>query len=68
MEVQAQGLELLFMQYFEVYDDAASSIEKFNYIKYLDTLINGCLEDEFQQYVYTNDIKSVEQLNKFIIN
>lgn len=64
-EIHSQGLELLFTPYYAVYEDAASSIVKYNFIIYLQTLIQGCLEDEFQQYIYNNDITSIKQLNQF---
>lgn len=63
-EMHSQGLEMLFLPYYEAYEGAADSLVKYSFIIYLQTLIQGCLEDEFQQYVYSNDITSVKQLNE----
>ncbi len=37
---------------------------KYQMINALNSLINGCLYDEFQRYVYSHDVGSVEELNE----
>lgn len=63
-EIHSQANELLFLPYYKAYGDAYTSIEKYQILVLLNTIINGCVYDEFQQYVYSNNISSVEELNK----
>ena len=65
-EICSQANELLFLPYFgEFYKaDTYSGIVKYQMINALSSLIDGCLYDEFQQYVYTHEISSVEELNE----
>lgn len=64
LEIHSQGLEMLFVPYFSAYGDAADSIVKYNFLIFLQTLLQGCLEDEFQQYIYSNDVTTVKELNE----
>ncbi len=65
-EICSQANELLFLPYFGRYykPDTYSGIVKYQMINALDSLIQGCLYDEFQQYVFSHDLKTVEEINE----
>jgi oligoendopeptidase F len=65
-EICSQANELLFLPYFQRYNraDAYSAILKNQMIDALSSMIDGCLYDEFQQYVFSHEIGSVEELNE----
>ncbi len=65
-EICSQANELLFLPYFQRYNraDAYSAILKNRMIDALSSMIDGCLYDEFQQYVFSHEIGSVEELNE----
>ncbi len=65
-EICSQANELLFLPYFSEYykPDTYTGIVKYQMINALSSLIQGCLYDEFQQYVYTHDLKTVEEINQ----
>jgi len=65
-EICSQANELLFLPYFSQYykTDAYNGIVKYQMINALYSMITGCLYDEFQQYVYANDVNTVEELNQ----
>lgn len=64
-EIHSQGLTLLFTEYsdelFGEYGDAFSRIILWNM---LDTIMDGCLYDEFQATVYQNPDMSLEEINR----
>lgn len=65
MEIHSQGFELLFMPYYkQVFGSNATSFQKYQLTVFLQILLQGCMEDEFQQYVYANNVESVSELNK----
>ncbi len=65
MEIHSQGFELLFMPYYkQVFGANAASFQKYQLTVFLQILLQGCMEDEFQQYVYANNVKSVSELNQ----
>jgi oligoendopeptidase F len=65
-EICSQGNEMLFLPYFNRYYklDTYNAVMKYQMINALNSLINGCLYDEFQRYVYSHDVGSVEELNE----
>ena len=65
-EICSQANELLFLPYYHRYNklDTYNGIVKYQMISALDSMIEGCLYDEFQQYVFSHDISSVEELNE----
>ncbi len=65
-EICSQANELLFLPYFGKYykPDTYTGIVKYQMINALSSLIQGCLYDEFQQYVFSHDLKTVEELNE----
>ena len=67
-EIHSQGLTLLFTEYsdelFGEYGDAFSRIILWNM---LDTIMDGCLYDEFQATVYQNPDMSLEEINRLYI-
>lgn len=65
-EICSQANELLFLPYFSHFSkkDTYSAIVKYQMINALNSMIDGCLYDEFQQYVYSHEIGSVEELNE----
>lgn len=64
-EIHSQGLTLLFTEYsdelFGEYGDAFSRIILWNM---LETIMDGCLYDEFQATVYQNPDMSLEEINR----
>jgi oligoendopeptidase F len=67
-EIHSQANELLFLPYYQAYGKAYSPIVKNQILTMLSTIINGCVYDEFQQYVYSNDVTSVKELNQAFFN
>ncbi len=65
-EIMSQADELLFMPYFQEFygEEAYRGIVKYQMFNYLYVMAQGCLYDEFQQYVYTHDVRTVEELNE----
>lgn len=65
-EIMSQANELLFMpRLFDFYDDStAEAIIKYQLFSCLAVLVQGCLFDEFQQYLYSNDVQTVEEINQ----
>ena len=65
-EVDSQGLELLFFPYYEeFYGEAADAARRDKLSDFLYSLIGGCMEDEFQQYVYSHPDLGLEQMHIF---
>lgn len=55
-EIHSQGLEMLFLAYAdEVYGDYSEAIREDNILKMLNSIVDGCCQDEFQYRVYTYD-------------
>lgn len=68
-EIHSQGLEVLFLSCADaVYGDENAAVKKLNILyNLLDSIIQGCLQDEFQQlaYVAAKDHKlTVKELNE----
>ena len=65
-EIDSQANELLFLPKMkDLYPRTTyNGILKYKLYDYMSTLIDGCLYDEFQQYVYTHDIADVDELNE----
>ncbi len=65
-EIMSQANELLFTPYFESYMDAPtySAVKKAQMFSSLYSIVSGCIYDEFQRYVYDNDVESVEDINR----
>jgi M3 family oligoendopeptidase len=65
-EICSQANELLFLPYFGKFykQDTYTGIVKYQMINALSSLIQGCLYDEFQQYVFSHDLKTVEEINE----
>ena len=63
-EVHSQGNEFLFLPYFEqAYGAAAAGgIEKMHWYDALDTVVMGCLMDEFQALSFTGEYDTLEEL------
>lgn len=65
-EIRSQAAEQLFLPYLErAYGtDAYRGIMKYQMFINLSTIIDGCIYDEFQQYVFSHDVQTVEELNR----
>ncbi len=65
-EICSQANEMLFLPRFRDFykEDMYRGVVKYQMINMLSALIDGCLYDEFQQYVYSHDIQTVEELNQ----
>lgn len=68
-EIHSQGLEVLFLSCADaIYGDENAAVKKLNILyNLLDSIIQGCLQDEFQQEAYAagKDHKlTVEELNR----
>ena len=66
MEVHSQGLEALFIHFYpELFGELAPAVEIDEIASLVGTLVNGALQDEFQQYVYAaGNGLTLDQLNK----
>ena len=64
-EIASQGDELLFLPKLKEYYPRTTynGILKYELYDLMNTLIEGCMYDEFQQYVYTHDIADLDELN-----
>ena len=63
-EIDAQGLELLtVLRYDTLYGDLSKDAETVQLFYALYALIDGCVEDAFQQYAYERDDLTLEALN-----
>jgi oligoendopeptidase F len=63
-EIDSQGLELMtVLRYDTIYGDLSEEAADVQLFYALYALIDGCLEDEFQQFAYEQDALSLEQLN-----
>lgn len=67
-EIHSQANEMLFLPYYEVFGKAYKPIAKNQMLQTLGVIIDGCIYDEFQQYVYTHKISSVKELNETFFN
>ena len=65
-EIRSQAAEQLFLPYLESCygTDAYHGIMKYQMFMSLATMIDGCIYDEFQQYVFSHDVQTVEELNE----
>ena len=65
-EICSQANELLFLPYYGKYykPDTYAGVVKYQMINALSSLIQGCLYDEFQQYVFSHDLQTVEEINE----
>ena len=65
-EICSQANELLFLPYLREYmpEDTYLGVMKYQLYTSLMSLVDGCLYDEFQQYVYSHELTTVEELNE----
>lgn len=64
-EVHSQGLELLFTHWYEdIFGESAQFAEDVLMMYLIQSICNGALYDELQQYVYTADNVTLEQINR----
>ena len=66
MEVPSQGLEALFLHFYpEIFGELAPAVETYEVTSLVSSLVDGALQDEFQQYVYTAGSElTLEKLNE----
>ena len=66
MEVPSQGLEALFLHFYpEIFGELAPAVETYEVTSLVFNLVDGALQDEFQQYVYTAGSElTLEKLNE----
>ena len=64
-EIHSQANELLFLPYFEdIYgSEAYEDITLYTMLSQLNSIVTGCLIDEFEQGVYSGNYNTVEELN-----
>lgn len=67
-EVHSQALELFFTRFYEEIfesEDSAAAVQDYLILTMLSSaIINGCLHDELQQYVYATDNVTLDQINQ----
>lgn len=64
-EVNSQGLELLYDAYYdEIFGKDAPLIRAQHLFALLSSVIEGCIQDEFQQYLYSHPEISMDEMNK----
>lgn len=63
-EVHSQGMELLFAQHYpKLFGSSAQTVQTHLMYNLADSLVDGCLQDELQQFVYEQPDLTVEQIN-----
>lgn len=63
-EVQSQGLEFLFMEYYEdIFGDGAAALEEYVIFQMLYTFISGCMNNELETWAYTQENLTLDALN-----
>lgn len=65
-EICSQANEMLFLPCCNRFykSDTYNAIVKYQMLNALNALVTGCLYDEFQQYVFTHEVTTVEELNE----
>ena len=64
-EVHSQGLELLFSHWYdEIFEDGAQFVLDYQLSNLLSAIVEGCIHDELQQYVYAEEDLTVEKINR----
>lgn len=65
-EIYSQSLELIYTNFYaeEFSEKVAQSAVDYTLMQRLNTIIEGCLYDEFQQIVYAMEEPTVEKINK----
>lgn len=63
-EVHSQGLEALFLNYYDsIFGDEAQTMREFVLMNLLAACIQGCLVNELETYVYATEDVTLEQIN-----
>lgn len=63
-EVHSQGLELLFSHYYpEIFGQSANAVSDYLMTNLTGAIVQGCLFDELQQYVYATKNVTLAQIN-----
>ena len=63
-EIQSQGLEMLFLDYYdEIFKDASDAATKEALTNILSSVVTGCMYDEFQQEVFANPDMTGKEMN-----
>lgn len=65
-EVNSQGLEMLYDTYYDdIFGEEKGAVVRANHLfRLLNSVISGCIHDEFQQYVYAHPEETLEQWNQ----
>ncbi len=64
-EVHSQGLELLFSHYYpQIFGTSAAAARDYLMTELTGAIIQGCLHDELQQYVYATPNVTLKQINQ----
>lgn len=64
-EVHSQGFELLFSHYYpQLFGESAQAAETYLMCNLVGAMVEGCLHDELQQYVFSTENLTVEQINQ----
>lgn len=65
-EVHSQGMELMFSHWYpEIFgEDGADAMETYLLLNLLGSVMDGCLHDELQQYVYYTPDVTLQQINQ----
>ena len=65
MEVHSQGLELLMLRFYpELFGSEADAVESFTVYQMLNSVVRGCLYDEWQRRVYETPDLTLEKANQ----
>ena len=66
LEVHSTAMEFLLSSYYDdIYGSNADYVRQKQYYSQLDSVLMGCVYDEFQQYIYTHPDMSVEDINRY---
>ncbi len=64
-EVHSQGLEILFGEFYEEMfgESAGQAAEAYGLLTFVNTVMDGCMYDEWQQYVYGLEDPTIEDIS-----
>lgn len=64
-EVHSQGLELLMLDHYsELYSNNAESMQVYVILNLMNSILQGCCQDEFQQRVFENPDMTIDEMNE----
>lgn len=64
-EIHSQGLELLFFRFYpEIFGEDSEAAKYYTLLSLCSSILEGCLQDELQQYIYAEENLTLEKINQ----